>query len=110
MILGPNAEKALNNIHWDNNSEDYGTSFKGNPELSVVSCYSPTNTSEEFDVEDFYNDLNAVVRQVPSHNVLIVAGDFNAKLGKSEDHPFTHAILQSTETEPSLLILNLETN
>ena len=57
--------------------------FHGNPETTVISCYSPTNVSDEIDTEIFYSDLSSLIRQVPKHNVLLIGGDFNAQLGQN---------------------------
>ena len=61
--------------------------FNGNPQTTVICCYSPTNTAE---AEDFYGELTSLVRQVPKHNILIIRGDFNAKVGKEEGFPFAY--------------------
>ena len=34
------------------------TTFDGNPCATIISCYSPTNVSEETDSIAFYNKLN----------------------------------------------------
>ena len=34
----------------------------------------------------FYNELASLVRAVPRHNVLIIAGDINAQLGRNQHH------------------------
>ena len=31
--------------------------FKGNPQTTVISCYSPTNEQEEIEVEKIYEEL-----------------------------------------------------
>ena len=64
--------------------------FNGNPIMKVISCYSPTNVSDEDDVTDFYNDISSFIRYVPKHNVLIIAGDFNAHLGIDHDNKFAY--------------------
>ena len=62
--------------------------INGNPRLSVVSCYSPTNCSLDAEKDDFYNTLSRAIDKVPPHNMLAVCGDFNAKL--SNNSRFTH--------------------
>ena len=54
--------------------------FHGNPETTVISCYSQTNVSDEIDTEIFYSDISSLIRQVPKHNVLLIGCDFNAQL------------------------------
>ena len=48
--------------------------------MDVIQCYAPTNDSDE-DKEDFYRRLLAIVHNRPRRNVIIVMGDFNAKIG-----------------------------
>ena len=55
--------------------------FQGNPETSIISCYSPTNVSEEEQVENCNYDLSSLTRQILKHNLLVIGGDFNAHLG-----------------------------
>ena len=54
--------------------------FQGNPQTTIITCYSPTNVSDEIETERFYADLSSLTRQIPKHNVLIISGDFNSQL------------------------------
>ena len=36
--------------------------FRGNPQTTVISCYSPTNVSIETDAERLYSDLSSLIR------------------------------------------------
>ena len=36
--------------------------FNGNPIMTVISCYSPTNVSDEADVTEFYNNMSSFTR------------------------------------------------
>ena len=56
----------------------------GNPKVTVISCYSPHNSAPETEVDDFYNELRAIVEHVPAHNFLMLLGDFNAKLSNPD--------------------------
>ena len=56
----------------------------GKPQTTIISYYSPTNISDEIETEDFYTDLTAITRNVYSHNLLLIAGDFNAQLGQDD--------------------------
>lgn len=52
--------------------------------ITIISVYAPTEESEE-DVKDmFYSQLEHLASSVPGHDVLILLGDFNAKIGKEE--------------------------
>ena len=52
--------------------------FNGNPRATIISCYSPTNISEETELVIFYDELSSLVRSIPKHNVLVIGGDKNA--------------------------------
>lgn len=62
--------------------------FNGNPKLTVVSCYSPTNTDDET-TTDFYGEISSLIRQIPKHNVKIIAGDMNVKIGSDKCEAFS---------------------
>jgi len=55
--------------------------FNSNPKTTFVTCYSPTNVSEQVDIDNFYSILSHTIHSIPAHNFLILAGDFNAQLG-----------------------------
>ena len=57
--------------------------FKGNPKTHVISCYSPTNVSDEKDVVEFYKSLNQTVLHIPPNVCLVIGGDFNAQVSNS---------------------------
>ena len=85
MLLSPLALKSLNKIEKISPRIIIAT-FHGNPCTSVISCYSPHNISPEDDVQEFYDTLSLIVRDVPKHNILIIGGDMNAQFGGDEQH------------------------
>ena len=50
--------------------------FYGNPQITIIACYSPTNVIDELTEDQFYKDLKDATDAVPAHNLLVVAGDF----------------------------------
>ena len=80
ILISPNAYKSLLSIE-KISPRILMTRFKGNPEVSVVSCYSPTNCSPDSEAENFYNLLSDVCKQIPKHDIMVVCGDMNAQLG-----------------------------
>lgn len=56
---------------------------------SVIVCYYPTKTYNDKLADDFYSGLKGVMESVPSHNLLVIAGDFNAQTGR-DDALFTY--------------------
>ena len=62
--------------------------FNGNPSTTIISCYNPTNVSEETDLIAFYNELSSLCR-IPKHNVFVMGGDMNAQIGKNVNQKFS---------------------
>ena len=63
--------------------------FNGNPRATVISCYSPTNVSEETELVTFYDELSSLVRSIPKHNMLVISGDMNAQIGKNGNNKYS---------------------
>jgi len=49
----------------------------------VIVCYAPIEDAEEADKVAFYDQLQAVTDEVPTHDLLIVLGDLNARPGNN---------------------------
>ena len=49
--------------------------------LTIILCYTPTNESDTEDKEDWYEQLQQAVAKVPQHDMLLIIGDMNAKVG-----------------------------
>ena len=47
--------------------------------LTVIVCYAPTEDAEEADKDAFYEQLQAVTDEVPTHDLLMVLRDLNAR-------------------------------
>ncbi len=48
--------------------------------------YAPTNEADETIKDDFYNKLDSVVRRKHSNkDIIILIGDFNAKVGNNNN-------------------------
>ena len=58
--------------------------FNGNPRATIISCYSPTNVSEETELVTFYDELSSLVRSILKQNMLVIGGDMNAQIWKTE--------------------------
>lgn len=49
---------------------------------TVIQVYAPTASSTEEEIEEFYKTLQMTIQRTSSQDMLIVMGDFNAKVGK----------------------------
>ena len=57
--------------------------FKASPfNISILQAYAPTTNHSDDEAEDFYNQLQGVIDEVPKGDILIVQGDWNAKVGE----------------------------
>ena len=59
--------------------------FQGKPfNITVIEAYAPNSNAEEAEVERFYEDLQDLLELTPKKDVLIIIGDWNAKVGSRE--------------------------
>ena len=63
--------------------------FNGNPRATSISCYSPTNVSEETELYAFYDELSSLVRSIPKHNLLAIGRDINAQIRKNGNNRYS---------------------
>jgi hypothetical protein len=54
-----------------------------NGSLGLIQAYAPTSSSNEKEIEDFYDQLSIAINEMEKNSWLIILGDFNAKIGKS---------------------------
>ena len=70
MLLSPKAYKSLSS-------------------KESISCYSPTNVSNDEKKHQFYMELTKPTRSIPKHNILI-GGDMNARISKRKAQGSTY--------------------
>ena len=59
--------------------------FQGRPfNITVIQVYAPTSNTEEAEVEQFYEDLQDLLKLTPKKDVHFIIGDWNAKVGNQE--------------------------
>ena len=88
MLIGPRALKTLNSIERIQ-PRMMAATFNGNPKATIISCYSPTNVSEENEIDTFYEDQSSLVRSTPKHNLLVIGGEMNAQIGKNRNNKYS---------------------
>ena len=50
----------------------------------VIQAYAPTSNTEGAEVEQFYEDLQDLLELTPPKDVLLIIGNWNAKVGSQE--------------------------
>jgi exonuclease III len=50
--------------------------------LSIRSVRAPTEEKTDEEEEKFYEDLQIIHNTIPMHDIVIILGDLNAKIGK----------------------------
>ena len=88
MLIVPRTLKSPNSINKIQPRMIVAT-FNGNPRTTIISCYRPTNVSEEIELIAFYNELASLVRSISKRNVLVIGGDINAQITKDRNHKFS---------------------
>ena len=50
--------------------------------IAIVQAYAPTSDYDDNEMEEFYDQLQNVIDQIPKKDILVVQGDWNAKVGR----------------------------
>ena len=83
MMMTPKAEKAL--TEWRAvNSRLLLAKFKSRQcNMSIIVCYAPTNDSPEERKDEYYEEMQSLIDEIPERDMKIVIGDLNAKVGRN---------------------------
>ncbi|XP_072015079.1 craniofacial development protein 2-like [Amphiura filiformis] len=49
--------------------------------ISIIQAYAPTSTASDQEMDMFYQQLHGIMTTIPKKDVLLVIGDWNAKVG-----------------------------
>ena len=49
--------------------------------ITAIQVYAPTTNHDDEEVEEFYDQLDNIIAKVPKKDILVVLGDWNAKIG-----------------------------
>jgi exonuclease III len=52
--------------------------------LSIICTHAPTEEKPDEEKEKFYEDLQTAHNKIPKHDIVIILGDLNAKIGKED--------------------------
>ena len=81
ILISPTASKAL--MEWEPVDERLVRARFNSRycKLTVIVCYAPTNDDSEETKDSFYIKLQILLDKTPKHDMLVVMGDLNAKVG-----------------------------
>lgn len=51
---------------------------------SIINVHAPHNEADDADKDAYYEKLGKTYHELPAHDIKLVIGDFNAKVGKEE--------------------------
>src|SRR5713101_5189949 len=54
--------------------------------ITIIQIYAPTADATEEELDEFYNNLSNMVELTPNKDILVIQGDFNAKIGKMKEN------------------------
>ena len=67
------------------NDRMFSVRFQGKPfNITVIQMHAPTSNAEEAEDEQFYEDLHYLLELTPKKDVLLIIGDWKAKIGSQE--------------------------
>ena len=89
VLLGREATKAIRSVQ-SVNRRIMVITLEGNPPVTLIIVYSPTNIAPSEAVEDFYTDLRQALEGITSHTFAILLGDMNARIGKDKGRHTFH--------------------
>ena len=67
--------------------------------ITIINIHAPTEEKDEDTKERFYAELQQIQEKVPKHDLLIIIGDYNAKIGR--ERVYQKAIRNHTLHETS---------
>ena len=50
-------------------------------DVNIVQIYAPTSMAAQKEIDRFYGSLNETMRKIPKRELVLIIGDFNAKVG-----------------------------
>ena len=81
FLLSKRAKEALLGYN-PVNSRIIAARFSGKPlNIAAIQVYAPTTDSADEEVEEFYEQIERTIEDLPKKDVKIVIGDWNAKVG-----------------------------
>ena len=75
--------------------------FSGQPRnITVIHAYAPTTDAKDETIEEFYTKLNELIKETSRKDVIIITGDWNAKV--EEDREGWEEVMASMDLESAM--------
>ena len=83
IMMSKNSAKSL--IDWTPVSERIISAryFSNHVKMTLINAYAPTNDASDDVKDQFYQSLTEIVQRTPRHDMLVITGDLNAKVGNN---------------------------
>ena len=82
--------------------------FQSKPfNITVIQVCVPMSNAEEAEVEQFYEDLQDLLKLTPKKDVHFIIGDWNAKVGSQEIPEETGNLVLRVHNEPGQRLLEI---
>ncbi|KAJ8386425.1 hypothetical protein AAFF_G00170220 [Aldrovandia affinis] len=114
LILSSCAAQAL--VVWRPVNERIITArlYTRHAKVTIVQVYAPTEVASEEEKDIFYTQLQGVLEEIPSYDIKLLIGDFNAKLDSDRRGLHTtvgpHGSASSTNDNGERLLMLTSTN
>ena len=60
--------------------------------MTIIQVYASTTSHTDEEIEEFYEELEAVIKQTPNSDIITIQGDWNAKVGVDAHEAWTGTI------------------
>ena len=81
-IVGPIEPRSDRKSRYDLTMIDYARLRAVPFNITIIQVYAPTSGHDDSEVDHFYQKLQETIDQTPKKDILVVQGDWNAKVGK----------------------------
>ena len=98
---------------WTVSSKNIMLEVKTKPfDIAIIQTYAPTSSYSDEEIEEHYEEINKMVKEVKSTDVLLIIGDFNAKIGncKYQDLVGNYGLGERNQRGDRLLQFCIENN
>uniref|UniRef100_A0A0B7BR26 Endonuclease/exonuclease/phosphatase domain-containing protein n=4 Tax=Arion vulgaris TaxID=1028688 RepID=A0A0B7BR26_9EUPU len=84
ILIKKEIEKYISG-YWTYNDRMMLLKIRAKPfDIAIIQTYAPTSDHADEEIEKYYEDLQQILKQVKTTDILIIMGDMNSKIGKGK--------------------------